>query len=211
MLSLFVLLFSAFIALTVPGAPRTVVHASPVVPAGASKLRLVKRYGELPLSFEANHGQTDSRVKLLARGSGYTLFLTGDEAVLSLKSQNPGARSQESEARSQNKKRPWSVVSGQLRKTKTTDQGLRTTDVLRMKLVGANRAAKVTALDELPGKTNYFIGNDPRRWRTDVPTYAKVKYAGVYPGIDLGYYGNQGRLEYDFVVAAGPDPKVMQL
>src|SRR5207247_7243706 len=64
---------------TVPGAPRTVVHTSPVVPAGASELRLVQRYGELPLSFEANHGQTDSRVKLLARGSGYTLFLTGED------------------------------------------------------------------------------------------------------------------------------------
>jgi len=80
-----------------------------------------------------------------------------------------------------------------------------------MKLVGANRAARVTALDELPGKSNYFIGNDPKKWRTDVPTYAKVKYAGVYPGIDLVYYGNQGRLEYDFVVAAGADPKVIQL
>jgi len=54
-----------------------------------------------------------------------------------------------------------------------------------MKLVGANQAAKVTPLDELPGKSNYFIGNDPKKWRTDVPTYGKVKYAGVYPGIDL--------------------------
>src|SRR5437764_2696641 len=204
MLSLFVLLFSAFIALTVPGAPRTVVQAAPVVPAGASELRLVKRYGELPLSFEANHGQTDGRVRFLSRGSGYTLFLTGDEAVLSLKSQKAGARSQ-------NKKRPWSVVSGQLRKTKTTDQGLRTTDVLRMKLMGANRAAKVTALDELPGKTNYFIGNDPKKWRTGVPTYGKVKYEGVYPGVDLVYYGNQRQLEYDFVVAPGADPKTITL
>jgi len=80
-----------------------------------------------------------------------------------------------------------------------------------MKLVGANQAAKVTALEELPGKTNYFVGNDPKRWRTDVPTYGKVKYEGVYPGIDLIYYGNQRQLEYDFVVAPGADPKAITL
>src|SRR5437899_1232662 len=80
-----------------------------------------------------------------------------------------------------------------------------------MKLLGANLAAKVTALDELPGKANYFIGNDPKKWRTDVPTYAKVKYEGVYPGIDLVYYGNQGKLEYDFVVTPGSNPSAITL
>src|SRR5207253_11191711 len=153
--------------------------------------RLAEAYGSLPLSFEPNDGQAERKVKFLSRGSGYTLFLTSDEAVLALRS------------------RQSSVVSSQLQKT--PGHGLRTTDTLRMKLVGANRAAKVTALEELPGKSNYFIGNDPRRWRTDVPTYAKVKYAGVYPGIDLIYYGNQRQLEYDFVVAAGADPKAIQL
>ena len=81
---------------------------------------------------------------------------------------------------------------------------------LRMKLVGANPNAVATGGDELPGKTNYFIGNNPKKWRTNVPTYAKVKYKGVYPGIDLVYYGNQGgRLEYDFVVAPGANPNVI--
>src|SRR5439155_21319611 len=94
---------------------------------------------------------------------------------------------------------------------RTRDKGPRTTDILRMKLVGANQAANVPALDELSGKSNYFIGNDPKKWRTDVPTYGKVKYAGVYPGIDLVYYGNQRQLEYDFVVAPGADPKAIQL
>jgi hypothetical protein len=64
--------------------------------------------------------------------------------------------------------------------------------VLRMKLVDANGRANVTGLEELPGKSNYFIGNDPKKWRTNVPNYAKVKYAGVYPGVDLVYYGNRG-------------------
>jgi uncharacterized repeat protein (TIGR01451 family) len=83
--------------------------------------------------------------------------------------------------------------------------------VLRMKLVNANPAPRVVGLDELPGKANYFIGNDPTRWRTNVPTYAKVKYPNVYPGVDLIYYGNQQQLEYDFVVAPGTDPQAIRM
>jgi hypothetical protein len=188
----------------------------------AAQPRLVESYGKLPLSFEINQGQTDSQVKFLSRGSGYSLFLTGNEAVLSLK--KSGARSQKS-------RRPLPVVSRQLQRTPdlfpalvaapfraapplddTTDSGQRTRDaVLRMKLVGANPNAKVSGLEELPGKSNYFIGNDPKKWRANVPNYAKVKYKDVYPGVDLVYYGNQGKLEYDFVVQPGADPNQIAL
>ena len=82
--------------------------------------------------------------------------------------------------------------------------------VLRMKLRNANPAAKVTGVNELAGKSNYFIGNDPAKWRTDVPTYAKVKYEGIYSGIDLVYYGNQRQLEYDFIVSPGANPRRIQ-
>src|SRR5439155_18826573 len=83
--------------------------------------------------------------------------------------------------------------------------------VLRLQLVGANPHPHIAGLEELPGKVNYFLGNDPQRWRTNIPTYAKVKYEGVYPGVDLVYYGQQGHLEYDFVVAPGVDPQVIRL
>jgi hypothetical protein len=82
---------------------------------------------------------------------------------------------------------------------------------LRMSLVGAGLEPVVTGLDELPGKANYFIGKDRSKWRANVPTYAKVHYQNVYPGIDLVYYGNQRQLEYDFVVAPGADPKKIVL
>jgi hypothetical protein len=74
-----------------------------------------------------------------------------------------------------------------------------------MRLVGANPAAKAKGEEELPGKANYFIGNDPDKWRTNVPTYAKVRYEGVFPGVDLVFYGNQRQLEHDFVVSPGAD------
>lgn len=68
----------------------------------------------------------------------------------------------------------------------------------------------MTGADELPGKSTYFIGNDPKKWHSNVTNYAQVKYEGIYSGIDLVYYGNQRQLEYDFVVAPGADPHRIQ-
>src|ERR1019366_7185252 len=83
--------------------------------------------------------------------------------------------------------------------------------VLRVKMLGANPASDVSGVDEMPGKSNYFIGNDAKKWHTNVPMYANVKYKGIYSGIDLVYYGNQRQLEYDFVVAPGADPRRIHL
>jgi hypothetical protein len=150
------------------------------------------KYSALPLSFEANQGQVDGQVKYLARGRAYTLFLTGEEAVLRLKSQK-------------------SADGPPL--PRATERWPQTPDsLLRLRLVGANTKAAVTGGDELPGKANYFIGNDPSKWRTNVRTYARVRYANIYPGVDLVYYGNQdGQLEYDFAVAPGADPAAIRL
>jgi hypothetical protein len=80
-----------------------------------------------------------------------------------------------------------------------------------MKLVGANPQPQVSGLEELPGKANYFLGNDPKQWRSNIPTYGKVKYHDVYPGIDLVYYGQQRQLEYDLIVAPGANPRGIRL
>jgi hypothetical protein len=85
------------------------------------------------------------------------------------------------------------------------------TAVLRMHLVESNPEPKIAGREELPGKANYFVGNDPAKWRTNVPTYARVHYHEIYPGIDLVYYGTQRQLEYDFVVSPGADPKAIRL
>jgi hypothetical protein len=82
---------------------------------------------------------------------------------------------------------------------------------LRMKLLGANAKVSVAGSDELPGKINYFIGNDASKWRENIPTYSKVHYSWVYPGVDLVYYGHEGVLEYDFVVSPGGDPSAIHV
>ena len=83
--------------------------------------------------------------------------------------------------------------------------------LVRMKLVGANLNATTAGSDPLPGKSNYIIGNDPQKWHSGVPQFGGVHYAGVYPGIDLVFYGRQGHLEYDFKVAPGADPSQAEL
>jgi hypothetical protein len=83
--------------------------------------------------------------------------------------------------------------------------------VVRMQLVGANPEPEIMGLNELSGKSHYLIGNNPQKWHTHIPTYTKVQYRNIYPGVDLVYYGNQQQLEYDFVVTPGADPKVINL
>ena len=84
-------------------------------------------------------------------------------------------------------------------------------EIIRMVLDGANKNPAASGDELLPGKSNYFIGNDPAKWHRDIPQFARVRYENVYPGVDLVYYGNQGRLEYDFKVAPGADPKQVAL
>jgi hypothetical protein len=157
-------------------------------------------YGNLPLSFESNQGQTDSQVKFLSRGSGYTLFLTGAETVLRLQNADSRMRKEKTANTSAPSNNPQSTIRNPQ------------SSVVRMKLLGANPNPQAAGLNELRGKSNYFIGADPQKWRTDVPTYAKAKFAAVYPGVDVVYYGTQGRqLEYDFVVAPQADPKAIRL
>jgi uncharacterized repeat protein (TIGR01451 family) len=127
-------------------------------------------FGQLPLSFEVNQGQADSRVRFLARGQGYGIFLTDNGAAFSLGG-----------------------------------------SALHMRLHDAATSPRVTGVDQLPGKVNYLVGNKSSDWRTNIPTYERVRYEQIYDGIDLVYYGNQRQLEYDFVIAPGASLKQIRM
>ncbi len=169
-----------------------------LVPSGApARLDRTSVYGKLPLAFEANQGQAPSDVRFLSRGSGYSLFLTGEEAVLALR--QPGSSASHRLDRTK---------SGKFRNQTRSAEKLA---VLRMRLDGSNPNSTVAGLNRTPTRINYFIGNDPQKWHTDIPAYERVRYQAVYPGIDLLFYGNQRRLEYDFSVAPGADAKAIVL
>ena len=152
-------------------------------------------YGKLPLSFQENLGQTDPQVRFISSGSGYKLFLTAQDAVLEMRS-------------------PRKVFSSPLDRAAKLKAHIRAraaqkTSVVRLHLQRTNPGTEITGLEKLPGRTDYFIGGDPKNWRTGVPSYSRVKYHEIYPGVDLIFYGNQRRLEYDFVMAPGASPKAI--
>jgi hypothetical protein len=132
-------------------------------------------YAGLPLLFEKNEGQTNPEVGFLSRTPAYTLFLTGQEAII------------------------------------RNNDGRKNTTPLRMQWVGAQGRASGSGEEEIAGKSNYFIGNDSSQWHTKIANYERVKYRGVYPGVDVIYYGNHERLEYDLTVAPGADPNAIHL
>jgi len=187
MLSIFSLLFSILISVLNPGGHNPLRKPSPAPRVPMTKARAWKSFGALPMSFELNQGQADRAVSFVARGQGYTILLSPAEAALALQSQAPGARS-----RVQPQPRP-------------------STRVLRMRIEGANPSAPATALERLPGVSNYFIGNDPSQWHTNIPTYKKVQFENIRPGVNLVYYGNQSQLEYDFVLSPGVNPQSLGL
>src|SRR6267378_2030971 len=147
-----------------------------VVPGRANEA-----FANLPLYFEPNQGQTEGQVKFLSRGAAHTLFLTHSKAVLLV----------------------TRIERGPVESWNSEPQTSGT--VLGMSFIGASRNPQVLGQEELPGRVNYLVGSNPRTWRTNIATYARVTYRDLYPGIDLTYYGREGQLEYDFVVRPGAD------
>lgn len=176
-----------------PPGPRAVLSAGN---AGAiqekDRLRIETSYGNLPLSFEPNRGQTDGRVKFLSHAGHHTLWLTNDEAVLAV-----GRRS-------------GAHQSNRRGNEKSLQANESAPAVLRMKFVGANANPRVAGEARQQGTVNYFMGT-PEQWRTKIPVYSRVRYSSLYPGIDLVFYGNNRELEYDLVVSPGADPAQIKL
>jgi len=160
----------------------------------------IKSLSNLLWSFEANIGQKDELVKFLTRGKGYTAFFTPTEVVLTLVQDKAEDRpiNKREDFMNHNKKEPLEKQSIEH-------------NILRMKMEGANPDTEIIGEEILEGKINYFIGNDPEKWVTDVPTYEKVRYQEIYPGIDLLYYGKSRQLEHDFIVKPGSDPGKINL
>ena len=164
-----------------PGLVLSLLVGAPVGQAEAAAI-LTPGPARPALAFEPNQGQADPAVKFLARGRGFGLFLTQTETVLVV-----------------------SPAAGAARRPGADGGEATAPSVVRMRLVGADAAPTVTGLAPLPGRVHSLVG-DPDRWRRDVPTFARVQYADVYPGISLVFYGREGQLEYDFVVAPNADP-----
>ena len=163
----------------------TALLAALCSPAMAAASAALAPGGRPSMAFEPNQGQADPAVKFLARGRGYGLFLTPTETLLVLVPQDRGGLSG---------RRPGAVAAP-----------MPPPRIVRMRLEGADENSRLVGVDQRTGRSHYLVGQ-PGQWRRDVPTFARVHYAGVYPGVSLEFYGTERQLEYDFVVAPGGDP-----
>jgi hypothetical protein len=192
----------AFAAVAIVQHPPSALTAASFRPAATvNQAQVMNRLGGTGLSFERNVGQTASGVDYLAHTGSGTVFLTPTAAVFAM----------------QPVEQAGSLLHGEqadslLYKTAGWKPAPRQPGVaLYMDIVGASPAGRAAGVNPLPGKVNYFIGNDPSKWHSNIPTFGRVEYPNIYPGISLAYYGGPGGLEYDFGVAPGADPSAIAL
>jgi hypothetical protein len=160
-----------------------------------TKSRALASLATLPLAFEPNQGQTDPAVKYVVHGSQYTLFLTASEAVFAMPTRrqvDPGVKAGAIAPNPNAKQSTWTSI--------------------RMRMPGASTTSAFIATGRLPGRKNYFIGTDKSKWVSGVPFYSRVESHDVYHGIDVAYRSNaEKRLEFDFLVTAGANPRQIKL
>ncbi len=162
--------------------------------ANLSNIQVTKNLVSMPLAFTTNQGQWDEKVKFRANAGGATMWFAPDGAYYqftrTIKSDNSIGR-----------QTPSSAPLHDLDREPDSYE----TMMIKANFVGANSKPTMIGVDMMEYKCNYFIGNDPNEWYTDVPNYNAVIYEEIYDGIDLKYYGNGRQMEYDFIVSPGAD------
>ncbi len=159
--------------------------------------QIQEAYGKLPLYFIQNDGQVDEKVKFYEKGSGHATYFTKEGVYITL------GRGEKSDDRS--KKLENTAPSFE-----KGGQGGISSELIKLTFLYANPNPEIIAVDQQEGKVNYFIGNDSKKWKSNVPAYNAVVYKEVYPGIDIKFYGNNRLIEYDITVKAGADPSRVQ-
>ncbi|MEP7289308.1 MAG: SBBP repeat-containing protein [Chloroflexota bacterium] len=201
-LSIFILIA----ALIVSAAPQQRVHAASQMicapncgsaPITASTKSTHDAYGKLPTSFIVNAGQLDPSVRFEVRSSAGHLFFTPQGVTLTLTT-------------GLHLPKPIDDRSIVKRRISNIDNPPQTNVSVRVSFDGANPNVVLGGAEQQPGIANFFIGNDPTQWHTNVPTYAGVEYHDLYPGIDLSYNGQVGLLKGTYTVAPGADPTLIR-
>jgi hypothetical protein len=146
--------------------------------AARNEQKVLDAYGDLPLAFVPNAGQTDARARFSAQAVGAHFYFTETEAVFAFD-----------------------------KVTTDQDRGV----ALRLGFLGANPGRRIEGQGLLTGKVNYLIGNDPRKWHTNLPTYGQVVYRDLWPAVDMVFRGNASRLKYEFLVRPGAKVEDIQL
>jgi photosystem II stability/assembly factor-like uncharacterized protein len=196
---------------------------APTPSAASARRRAIESFARLPLRFEAC-GPTAVR-SFVARAGDCNIYLTATDAAFGWRSSVGAGRlgcgadlglPRNAESLIANEQLPGprrdrAAPRMRLSATSSSPAAPSPAASLQMQLVGASPHARITGEGVPATTTNYLTGNDPREWRMNLPTYARVRAASVYRGIDAIYYGQGEQFEYDFDLAPGADPAAIRL
>lgn len=157
-----------------------------VQPAAITEQEVLNQLSSMPLVFQRNDGQVDGQVKYFVRLGTQSIFFTTDSIVYSFI---------KSASDDENAEKP------------KTRRGL----ALEQTFVGSNTSSTLASGKELESKVNYFIGNDPDKWQTQIPTFSSVLYQDLYQGIDVKYSGETGRLKYEYILDPNVSPEIIRV
>ncbi|GAN35109.1 MAG: hypothetical protein DYG83_18165 [Candidatus Brocadia sp. AMX2] len=188
-----------------------------------TEVKVQKNYGKLPLYFIQNDGQMDEKVQFYEKGSGHATFFTKRDVSLSLVGgQQSSVRKGGSAGLHPKQDTGWHGQTGlsvslanpqssnQKPEVSTCNSPLIPPQLIKLIPLSANNNPEIIAEGLQEGKVNYFIGNDPKKWKSNIPTYKTVVYKGIYNNIDMKFYGNNRQMEYDIVVKPGASPSRVQ-
>jgi len=185
-----------FILLFIAGG--AAAHTGGIAADAGLTAKAAETYGKLPLSFIKNNGQTDRKVGFYERGARHAVFFTRDGIYLNLMSSRKTEFEKKQNIQAKDERRNADKFPAE---NKTAE-----TDVIRLIPLNANPSPQITAEALQTGRVSYFLGNDPEKWKTNIPTYGTVVYKDLYKGIDMKFYGDNRQLEYDIIVGPGADP-----
>ena len=174
-------IFSSIFLFVVFFATSSFPASQSITPDSATKTKVLASYGKLPLSFIENKGQVNKTVSYYLKGRQGTIYFTQEGMVYDLVSAGPS--------------HPKKTLPTERKRLSFT-----------LKPIGANKDRSLIATDKLPGTIHYLIGNDPTKWKTQIPIYKEIVYNNLYTGIDLKIYGTNNQMEYDFIVSPGSEP-----
>ena len=171
---------------------------------GSAALKVDQDFGKMPLYFIPNQGQMDAQVAYYLQGKDKTIYFTSEGLTYLLSERRAGEEIAEKTA----SVKEHLVINPAERELRSRRDQRRF--AVKLDFVGANADVRPSGEEKTGAVISYFKGK-PEEWKAGLPTYSRIVYKDLWPGIDVAYYGTVDKMKYEFVVHPGSDPSLIRL
>ena len=173
------------------------------IPSSAA-FKIDRDFGKMPLYFIPNQGQMDARVAYYLQGRDKTIYFTSEGLTYVLSERSGGEEIAEKTA-SVKERLLINPAERELRSRRDQRRF-----AVKLDFVGANADVRPSGEEKTGAVISYFKGK-PEEWKAGLPTYSRIVYKNLWPGIDVAYYGTVDKMKYEFIVHPGSDPSLIRL